>query len=107
MVGVETWFRLYYVFIAVAYGMLSVLIYRQMTEAGDTAMARFQLNPEKAATDFRILVLGTAGQIVAYGTMTAYTITLSDQLQMLGLTLTTVFITIGTYVWYRWWRRFR
>lgn len=85
---------------------LSVLIYRQLSEHGDTAMAKLKLQPGKTVNDFKILLISHSFETTVLFVVLAAGLLQMPRLVDLGRQLSAVYGIAFAIVFYRWYRRF-
>lgn len=84
----------------------SVRFLKQLNENSDKAMASFQLHPDEAVSEFKLLFYGVILEFFAF---VIYGIGgLMDMMVLLnvGRAMSAVFILIGLKISLNWWRRF-
>lgn len=94
-------------------GSLSVLVVvfllrviRTLNRAGEKAMASFQLNPGAVVRDFELFLGGSVVLFGAFASFLGAGLTGSTLLLNVGRAGAAIYIAIGLYILYRWWRRF-
>ncbi|MFB6204330.1 MAG: hypothetical protein ABEJ75_01660 [Candidatus Nanohaloarchaea archaeon] len=88
-------------------GIVASLTLMAVWGGNEKAMVSFQLKPEKAKNDFRILLVGN---ILMAGGFTAYAAggyTGNENLLTMGRLTAAVYALFPMTVFARWWRRFR
>ncbi|MFB6174455.1 MAG: hypothetical protein ABEJ87_00580 [Candidatus Nanohalobium sp.] len=93
-------------FLGLAVAVFAVLFLRMTRENSDKAMTSFQLHPEEAVKEFKLLYYGVILELVAfviYGIGGAVGMT---SLLNIGRVISAVFILLGLKISVKWWRRF-
>lgn len=92
--------------LGVAVAAFSLKFLKTLRENSEQAMASFQLHPEEAVTEFRLMYYGLILELAAF---IIYGIGgLIDMMALLniGRAMSAVFILIGIKIAMNWWRRF-
>jgi len=86
---------------------LSLLIYHKINKDGDTAMARFRLEPEETIKDFKILLYAHGFEALALIMVMVAGTMANSNIVDLGRQLSAVYGIAFTVVFYRWYTRFK
>lgn len=102
----HTAFRLSLALLGMIFGIIASLLFRELNTETDTAMAKFQLSPEKAVREFELLLSGTALMMMGFFAYMLGGYFEASELLSIGRIIAVTFALIPITTFYRWWRRF-
>lgn len=87
-------------------GYMGLSLLWRLQKQGEKAMASFQLNPEDAIEDFKILLAAQAFMIIGFFLYAAGGSVGSELMLNIGRSYAVIFALLVLDVFYRWWVRF-